>query len=258
MPEAGVKLTNLKGEMRLTEKQVELKGTHADMAGGSVAVGGELDYAVHPAIAKLKLSTKGLDIQKLPSEWGLHDFEGKLKGTANLTLKIHADGKVEPLGGGDGTIEGAKFRGIPVTVAIHLRGNGKNYRFEQTKKAGIQGHAGNGVELARVRAIRAAGSSFSHRGRSGDPVPDALAPALAAFFCLAVNDARPKKNDPNTLDLSIGLHDVDIAELLQKLKLKIAYKINGKVTAQLTLSVPVGNVMSSAAYEFTGTVSSPE
>ena len=40
--------------MRLTEKQVELKGTHADMAGGSVAVGGELDYAVHPAIAKLR------------------------------------------------------------------------------------------------------------------------------------------------------------------------------------------------------------
>ena len=61
-----------------------------------------------------------------------------------------------------------------------------------------------------------------------------------------------------SISSSIGLHDVDIAELLQKLKLKIAYKINGKVTAQLTLSVPVGNVMSSAAYEFTGTVSSPE
>ena len=47
----------------------------------------------------------------------------------------------------------------------------------RAKKAGIQGHAGNGVELARVRAIRAAGSSFSHRGRSGDPVPT-LSPRL--------------------------------------------------------------------------------
>lgn len=245
VPEAGVSLTKLSGEIRLTEKLVQLKQTHAELAGGSLAVSGEFDYTEKPAEAKLNVNASGLDIQQLPKEWGLHDFEGQLKGSANLTLKIQPDGKVEPLGGGDGTIENAKFRGIPVTVAIHLQGNGKQYRFEQGKKVGRTGEPGalaTGWTLATLPLLADEERSFTQ-------IRADLQPSTPL---------QPKKDAPNTLNVTIGLRDIEIAQLLEKLNLKIGYKISGKVTAQLALSVPVGGVTSSAAYEFSGTISSPE
>jgi|GEM_PF-1490908 len=276
VPEAGVTLTKLNGEIRLTEKLVQLKQTQAELAGGSLTVNGEFDYTTKPAVAKLKVSASGLDIQQLPAEWGLHDFEGQLKGAANLTLRIQPDGKVEPLGGGDGTIENAKFRGIPVTVAIHLQGNGKQYRFEQGEKVGMKAppaplpagsrekekELGGGKDLGDAVTSSGCEAASSPSLQGGGCVGLTIATVRADFQpptpSQPKTDPPAKKDAPNTLTVNIGLRDIEIAQLLEKLKLKIGYKISGKVTAQLALSVPMGGVTSSAAYEFSGTISSPE
>ena len=70
-------------------------------------------------------------------------------------------------------------------------------------------------------------------------------------------DPAPKDTLPSNLEATIGLKDVEVGELLTKLDVKLGYKIAGKVSADLTLTVPVGSAASSSAYEFIGTVSSP-
>jgi len=67
----------------------------------------------------------------------------------------------------------------------------------------------------------------------------------------------PKKDAPTTLDATLRVRDIDIAQLLEKLEVKLNYKISGRVTAEATVVVPVSGVTSSAAYQFTGKVSSP-
>ena len=106
---------------------------------------------------------------------------------------------------------------------------------------------------------------FAGRGRGASPRVRGLRPWRVRTPNRAAR--QPKKDPPpaakkdtlpTTLDATIALRDIEIGELLEKLEVKIGYKVSGKVTAELTLAVPVGSVASSSAYEFTGKVSSPE
>ena len=63
---------------------------------------------------------------------------------------------------------------------------------------------------------------------------------------------------PTTVGATITLRDVDIAELISKLKLDLGYKLGGKLTAKISLSVPLNDAGSSKAYTVKGTFSSDE
>ncbi|WP_439621355.1 hypothetical protein [Gemmata sp.] len=69
----------------------------------------------------------------------------------------------------------------------------------------------------------------------------------------------PKKDDegPTTLDATIRLRDVDVAQLLEKLQIKMDYKIGGKVTVVASVAVPVASAANTGAYQFSGEVTSP-
>lgn len=234
LPDANVTLTNATGALTVSGAKVTLAGTRAELAGGVVTADGTCDFGPEPSALNLKVSADKLDIRQLPAEWKLpKDFEGKLKGQADLALRIYADGRIEPEGGGAGVITDVKVLGFPADdIPIHLRKAGHQYEFQQTKK---------GAAHARPARAPVACAAPAQEKKPADPPK---------------KEPPPKADAPTTLDATIRLRDVDIAELLQKLEVKLNYRISGKVSAEASVVVPVTGVASQAAYQFTGKVSS--
>lgn len=239
IPDANTTLLKVKGLIRVAGTKLDLEGTRAELATGTLAVDGSVDFGVHPTTIKLKVAATGLDIQQLPEQWDLNkDIQGKLQGHADLTLVLQPDGRIEPHGGGSGTIEDAKILGIPATVSMRLVGNGKQYRFE---------NAGSKPQPVPPKT-ETSGNRFDHK----KPVQCAGLPAFISF-------GQPKTDEaPSTFDATIKLRGVEISELLEKLNVKLNYKIEGKVSAEVSVNVPVGRVATQGAYQFTGKISSPE
>ncbi|MBA4063180.1 MAG: hypothetical protein C0501_05600 [Isosphaera sp.] len=238
LPDASVTLENVTGVIRVAGAKVELVGTKANVAGGALAITGELDFGREPTVIDLKVAGSGLDIRKLPPEWKLPDpkvFEGLLGGTADIVVRIHADGRVEYDGTGEGAITGVKVLGVPQEddIPITLRKRGKRFEFQQDKptpkKVGF-------VAREQVRC------TSPRQDKKDPPKKD-----------------PPKKDDdgPTTLDATVRFRDIDVAELLDKLNVKLGYKLAGKVTVEAALAVPLGQAASLSAYQFTGSVSSP-
>jgi uncharacterized protein involved in outer membrane biogenesis len=237
LPDADVTLQHVTGTATVSASKVTLAGARAELAGGVVTADGECDFGPEPTVAHVVVSADKLDIRKLPAEWKLpKEFEGKLKGKADLTLRVYADGRIEPDGGGEGVITEVKFADIPADdIPIHLRKAGNQYEFRQPKATG------------RARPARAAVPCSAPAQDKKPTDPPKTDPK---------KDPAPK-GAPTTLDATLRFRDVDVAQLLEKLKVKINYKIAGRVTAEATVTVPVSGVTSQAAYQFVGKFSSP-
>jgi translocation and assembly module TamB len=84
---------------------------------------------------------------------------------------------------------------------------------------------------------------------------------LLLLLVLLVQPA-PKVGAPpdnsNTVSASITLRDVDLGELISKLKVEVKYAVAGKVTVKASVSVPLGDATSSKAYTVRGSVTSAE
>lgn len=243
LPDASVTLTRVTGQVRVTGAKITLQGAKGEVAGGQVALDGDLDFGADPTTVALKVSATGLDIKQLPAEWGLNkDFAGKLKGNADISLKIFPDGRIEPEGSGEGLITGVKVLGFDSDdIPIRLHKRGKKLQLQQQKEKADAGSGDRGFvrTLARCAAPRAA-----QEKKPADPP--------------AKKDA-PKTDDdgPTTLDATIRLRDVDVAQLLEKLQIKMDYKIGGKMTVVASVAVPVASAASTTAYQFSGEVTSP-
>ena len=73
----------------MSGSKVGLRDMKAALAGGTISVDGDLDFGADPTLVSLEVSAEKLDTRKLPPEWNLpKDFEGKLKGHAELVLKF--------------------------------------------------------------------------------------------------------------------------------------------------------------------------
>ena len=75
------------------------------------------------------------------------------------------------------------------------------------------------------------------------------------------NKDAPKKKDgkddeSTTLDATIRLRDIEIAQLLDRLKIKLDYKIGGKITVEAAVAVPLAGALDSSAYQFSGGLTS--
>jgi translocation and assembly module TamB len=243
LPDASVTLTRVTGLIRVTGAKVTLQDAKAEVAGGSLALDGDLDFGADPTTVALTVAASGLDIKQLPPEWGLNkDFEGKLKGTATISLKIFPDGRIDPEGSGEGLLTGVKVLGFDSDdIPIRLRKTGKKLQLQQQKEKADAGRGDRGLvrTLVRCAAPRAA-----QEKKPADPP--------------AKTDA-PKKDDdgPTMLDATIRLRDVDVSQLLEKLDIKLGYKIGGKMTVVASVAVPVASAANTGAYQFAGEVTSP-
>ena len=67
-----------------------------------------------------------------------------------------------------------------------------------------------------------------------------------------------KRPDQTPVEATLSLRDIDIAQLIEQLELKIPYKVAGKVTLRAKLGVPLGEANTAASYKLSGTITSPE
>ncbi|HEX4611695.1 MAG TPA: hypothetical protein VH092_26095, partial [Urbifossiella sp.] len=90
--------------------------------------------------------------------------------------------------------------------------------------------------------------------------PPASKPDLERLLLAAVllQQPAPMRTDQAPVEATLSLKDIDIAQLIQQLELKIPYKVAGKVSLKAKLGVPLGNATTAASYKLTGNLTSPE
>ncbi len=202
LPGLSVTLADVAGTVRIGGPVVTLDGLSAKLADGTVNLDGKLDFGPEPSVLSFRANTQGVDAAKLPADWHLpKQIGGKLRGAADLTVLVHAGGRVETRGEGRGDLENGTVAGFPAEVRLRLRGDGKRFRFED-----------------------------------GETPPKAAAPPpwLAPLLLL-----QPPAAPASSFGASITLREVDIAQLLERLEVKFDYKLTGQVTVVAKVAVPV-------------------
>jgi hypothetical protein len=66
-----------------------------------------------------------------------------------------------------------------------------------------------------------------------------------------------KPDQPQDLQINLGLQNVDLAELIQRLGVTVPFKLAGRLTFRVQATVPLGDVRDLKAYRFHGTVNLP-
>ncbi len=133
--QADVTVTDVRGLIRIDDGKVQVSDGQVALASGTVAVAGVYDFAKPTSVVSVKLDAKGVDIRHLPPQWGLpKDLEGKLRGSAELTLLIQPDGRIDPQGRGSGRLDEAKFLGLPAEATMQLVPKNGRYRFDVTQQ----------------------------------------------------------------------------------------------------------------------------
>ncbi|MGL4422831.1 MAG: hypothetical protein ACRCZF_19345, partial [Gemmataceae bacterium] len=234
IPDLDCTLTKVRGKIRILDERVELLSCEGELAGGGVKARGILNFKPETKQLDLAIDTEGCDVTQLPRAWGLPaEITGKLVGHADLTIRVPKDGAIQPTGGGRGRIEGAKLAGLPATIRLQLRGDGRRLRFDRD-------------EAAVAPPVKNRRQSPPAAVPVPSPPPAAAAPAVPG---------KPA-TDPTTLDASVTLDDVDLPELLKKLELQVPYRFGGKVTIRATLAVPVGTPEQRKSYSLRGSLRS--
>ncbi|HYH64191.1 MAG TPA: AsmA-like C-terminal region-containing protein [Urbifossiella sp.] len=227
----------------------------------------------------------------LPGKLSLES--GFLTGRAKVKLVVPAVGETQVFGGGSGDIALPSFLGGKGRIGVTLGGDGRRLNFqlgETTVAPPEKAGAGDGAQSKVVRPLiprasprpsppggegeaRRAGSVSDRRPTHLDPPPVAHAPGSPgiSFTPVSKGDVErvllaatllqppaPKRPDQTPVEATLSLRDIDIAQLIEQLELKIPYKVAGKVTLRAKLGVPLGEANTAASYKLSGTISSPE
>ena len=244
-------LKGVEGRVHVRGERVDLAGCKGVLAGGTVGVDGDADFQPEPSVMKFRVTAQGLDVTQLPPEWGVHfpkELGGRLRGSANLEVRVAANGDVEPRGGGEAVVQ---FSGLAVGSAeatFKLESNGKGYRFHKAEKPAAAAGDKASSWRAGPRSRPRPAVSPRHAGRAG---------AMRANAHQAP-PAPKAKDEPSTIDAALTLRNVDVAELLKKLNLSLPYAIKGQVTAKVTVTVPLNRATTLRSYKLVGNFSSPE
>ncbi len=243
VPAIDATIKGVSGTIRVHDARVDLIGCKGTLADGPVDVNGTLDFKPEPSVLTFRVVADKMDVRKLPADWKLpKQLGGKLRGRADLTLKVHADDRIETAGGGEAVIDnplGLDVGGSDIT--FQLESNGKRYDF----------HKAPDKPAPEPKASRRGASRHVARPavKQAPPPPEKQDPPAAK---------APADVEPTTLDATLNLRGIDMAELLAKLKVSVPYKIAGLVTAKVTVTVPLGEADTLSSYRLVGNFSSPQ
>jgi hypothetical protein len=133
IPDAGVMVTQVDGQIRVADGKVTVTDGSVSLADGRVSVSGVYTFDQPTSIITMKLAGSGVNVRQLPESWGLpKEIEGKLKGDADLELSISPDGELDTRGSGEGVVEGAKFAGLDAEIKLKLTPQNGRFRFNTT------------------------------------------------------------------------------------------------------------------------------
>lgn len=223
----------VRGKIEIEDGVVKLNGLHGRAAGGELAVNGRLDFRGDASDMRFDVAATRFALDKLPASWRMPIKSGALSGRADLKVTVK-DGQVHTAGEGKGTIEGF-LSGPPLQVKMLAEGGG--YRFDISNTPGARGpNLMPGLLAAALVGLQ----------------PPVVAPAPPA------NPPAPGKEPVfNDIEINLGLKDVDLAELIQRLNVTVPFKVAGRLTFQVQAHIPMNNAKDLKAYRFRGTVELP-
>ncbi|HTU89746.1 MAG TPA: hypothetical protein VMF69_06600, partial [Gemmataceae bacterium] len=283
------------GRAIIADEIVELDNVHGKTAGGSISVNGKLNFRDEPTRLAFKAGVQDVVLHDLPHSWKLpREIDGKLTGSADLVLTIK-QGKVETAGSGEGVIRDAKWGSFATDkpVRLALRSEGGRFRFHQPEPVSGVAVAPREKTEARARANypKLERSSAVGQALQPDKQPDAQPDVPAGMSELQNMPAEmvnllghgiklaadglskgidtaaatlgklkpPSKpgEEPTYLDVDLSLQNVDLAQLVQKLKLNLPYALSGRLTFQVHASIPINTAGDLKAYRLRGAAQLP-
>jgi translocation and assembly module TamB len=283
VPSIDLEATQANGKAIIADEIVEVDNVSGKTAGGTITAGGKLNFHDEPSRLDLKVGVQDVVLHDLPPRWNVpRQIDGKLTGSADVVVTLKQSG-IETAGSGEGVIRDAKLTGFPVAkpIRLALRSNGRGFQFHRPESAAAP--ATNVIPERRVvvpakdavvarrepkpaARARADDDNFFQNvpaemvdllGRGLQMTADGLAKGIDAV-ANALGKFKPPSNpgeEPTYLDVDLSLQNVDLAQLIAKLKLNLPYAVLGRLTFKVHVGIPVNTVGDLKAYRLNGTAS---
>ena len=208
----GLELEDVNGSIEIDNAVVHLRGMRATAANGSVEASGKLDFTPTPSVLQFHVAANRLDLRRLPPSWAIPP---KLEGYLKGSADIELlvdDEIVQTRGQGRGEVENARVAGIPAE-RVELRLTTDGRRFRFNDATSM--------------------------------IPTSILTAI----CLQ----PPASPQPTpTFEVSFDFKDVDLADLVQRMELKIPIALAGRVSLSAKARLPLNQVSDPRAYRLTG------
>ncbi len=277
VPSIDLNAMHANGKVIVADEVIELDNVHGKTAGGSIVASGKLNFHDEPTRLAFKAGVQDVVLHDLPRSWNVpSDIDGKLTGSADLVVTIK-QGKVETAGSGEGLIREANWGGFPIDkpVRLTLRSEKGRFRFHQPEP--VRPAVGKKTETqirwnypnrerkpaerqenkpANKGAIfpNAPAEMIDLLGRGIKLAADGLSKGIDAAATMLGKLKPPSKpgQGPTYLDVDLNLQNVDLAQLVQRLKLNLPYTVTGRLTFQVHASIPVNTAGDWKAYRLRG------
>ncbi|HET6573099.1 MAG TPA: hypothetical protein VFG68_05825, partial [Fimbriiglobus sp.] len=282
VPPIDLTIIETSGKVVVEDQVVTLTDVAGKTAGGTLRVDSKLDFASTPSVLTFDVKARGLNIPQLPKDWGLPPLDaGRLEGGADLKLVVK-DGKVEPWGRGEADIVGGKLYGGTVEGKITLVGDGERFRFQRQLAAapplsfppplGGSTPPPDPLPEAGRGSLVLSPLPASGRGRGrGEALPPTLtlplkgggngtdlAVALLSLMLQSPTSADPAVQSETTyVQANLRLKDIDLAELVRRLEVKLPIRITGRASLDIAAEIPVAQARTLRAYRIKGSLTVP-
>ncbi len=255
------------GTIIVKDSLVGLRGVVAHTADGALDISGALDFRdAKRTRLQFDIVAKQLALTKLPSSWDLpREITGNLDGKAHLQLIIE-NGQVHTSGEGSGVVANAHVAGFPGRVELKITPAGKGFHFGKLPAVTLQ----RGEALPDARAVLAANADLEPLDWLSQ-VPARMVNELAQGIHLlsrsivktgqtmrglvVKREPAPAPAQPAYLDVQLGLDNVDLGALIQRLKVKLPFAVDGKLTFELKVGIPTDTPRELKAYRLNGSAS---
>jgi translocation and assembly module TamB len=260
------------GKVVVEDGALTLRGVKGRAAGGRIATDAELDFRGEASKMHFDVHVRNVVLSKLPKSWKVPDkFDGKLTGRADLRLTVR-DGKVQTRGTGKGVIDDAQVLGFPAKEPIELRlhADGKRFRFSSPTSLSRAFFYTTTPALSVTQAPKgppaAEGVGAAEVVRQAQQAPQVVAGAIskaagAAARVLSrlsrLDMPKPTGKEPSYLEANLSLEDIDLRQLVQRLGVKLAFPLEGRLTIRMRLGVPLDTPRDLKAYRLKGTATLP-
>lgn len=272
IPPAEITLAETTGMIHVHDGMIEIGGSNntpsmtAKLAGGMMQANAKWEFDKDPSVGDpIHISVKNLAVNQLPEKWGLKSLGGQLpgklslehgflSGDANLRLVAYSNGRLETFGGGTGAIHVPAFEGGTLDIGVKLGGNGQKLEFHHSTAPPKPPEKKAALPPERTEISRATSAGACYQAQ-----PD-LRPIILALIALQ-QKTEPRKADTSqqtNLDATITLRDIDIAQFLEQMEIKIPYKVAGRVTVQAKFGVPLQESATRSSYRLSGSMISKE
>ncbi len=258
VPSVGLNFHDASGAIVAEGATLTLSGVEGKTAGGTVKLDSKMDFGGNKDVLNFTAHLADVDVTKLPEKWSIPEgIEGRLRAKVNFTVTLLPTGGVTTDGRGEGVVEQAKFRGLPVdpvriTVRPSRRGGFELSRADAPAD-GVFGLAMFQVP-ERAAPVQKAEPAAKKKG-DPDETKVGIMTQLLRGIAKVVKPADAPKEERAYLTINLSLTDVNVADVLKSLKATLPIRLEGKVTVKLRADIPTEAPGEFAAYRLAGTVS---